>query len=360
MARSVSTLALVLVSLAVACGNSSGLSSARAGSGGAATGGVPAVGGSATGTSGASSSSGGTVAVGANGGGNAGGSNAVGGTSASGGNNASGGTTSTGSGGQLANAGSGGATACGYMNQGHVLNVAADISLCIPPQHCLPETCPPTLGKCVNDECVYDAGYEGLATLPQAWATHYCDLQSGACQGVDQLDPVLTTAQKVATQANLPLCKSSSAGAKCVGIVANPPMMEGNREKYGENWGLGLTEPSGLCYEVSGPGGSALLAVTDRCGGYCKCPSVGVDAYNECGQCKEATDLTPLCECRGDNSCPTEQCDWCAANNHPHFDVDDDTFNHICGDQAIQGSCQLANVKFVPCLAPRTDWPPAL
>jgi hypothetical protein len=281
------------------------------------------------------------------------------GTSAGAASSAGAGGNTTGTAGSTG-AGGAASAACGYKNQGHVLNVAADISLCIPPQTCLPETCPPTLGKCVNDQCVFDAGYQGLATLPEAWATHYCDLQAGACQGVHQFDPVLTTAQALAAKSSLPLCKSSSAGAKCVGIVASPPMMIGNREKFGENWGLGLTEASGLCYEVTGPGGSALLAITDRCGGYCKCPSLGANDFNECGQCKEAADLTPLCECRGTDNCGTQQCDWCAANNHPHFDVDDDTFNHLCGDQSLQGSCQLANVKFVPCLDPRADWPPPL
>jgi hypothetical protein len=257
--------------------------------------------------------------------------------------------------------GAGGAPlACGYKGMGHVLNVSAGISLCIPPQTCLPETCPPTVGSCVNDQCVFKPGYQGLQTLPEAWTTHYCDLQSGACQGVHQLDTVLSTAQAVAKKASLALCKSSAAGAKCVGIVASPPMMVGNREKFGQIWGLGLTEASGLCYEVTGPGGSALLAITDRCGGFCKCPSLGANDFSECGQCKEATDMTPLCECRGDNNCSTQQCDWCAANNHPHFDVDDDAFNHLCGDQALKGSCQLTVAKFVPCADPRADWPPPL
>jgi hypothetical protein len=241
-----------------------------------------------------------------------------------------------------------------------VLAVSADITLCIPPQHCLPETCPPTLGSCVNDQCVFKTGYKGLETLPEAWTTHYCDLQSGACQGVHQLDTVLKTAQTLASKTALPLCKTGAPGSKCVGIVASPPMMVGNREKYKENWGLGLTEASGLCYEVSGPGGSALLAMTDRCGGFCKCPSAGAAEFNECGLCKEAPDLTPLCECRGDGNCAGQQCDWCAANNHAHFDVDDDTFNHLCGEQALKGSCQLSKAKFVPCLEPRADWPPPL
>ena len=279
------------------------------------------------------------------------------------------GISNAGAGGSIASAGasgvsaagaSGAPTACGYQGQGHVLAVSADITLCIPPQHCLPETCPPTLGSCVNDQCVFKAGYKGLETLPEAWTTHYCDLQSGACQGVHQFEPVLKTAQTLASKAALPLCKSGTAGSKCVGIVASPPMMVGNREKYKENWGLGMTEASGLCYEVSGPGGSALLAMTDRCGGFCKCPSAGATEFNECGLCKEAPDLTPLCECRGDGNCAAQQCDWCAANNHPHFDVDDDTFNHLCGEQALKGSCQLSKAKFVPCLEARADWPPPL
>jgi hypothetical protein len=263
--------------------------------------------------------------------------------------------------GSSAAAGAGASVACGYKNQGHVLNVSADISLCIPPQICLPETCPPSVGTCVNDRCVYKDGYQGLATLPEAWATHYCDLEAGTCQGVHQFAPVLDTARALASKNALTLCGASAASAKCVGIVASPPMMIGNREKYKENWGLGLSEASGLCYEVTGPGGSALLAITDRCGGYCKCPASGADEYNECGLCKEAPDLTPLCQCRGPGSCGAGQlCDWCAANNHPHFDLDEDAFNHVCGGEAFKGSCQLSKARFVPCLEPRADWPPPL
>jgi hypothetical protein len=52
-------------------------------------------------------------------------------------------------------------------------------------------------------------------------------------------------------------------------------------------------------------------------------------------------------------------CDWCASNNHPHFDLDDAAFAHVCGDQgAMYGSCQLSKARFVPCLDPHPDWPP--
>ena len=311
------------------------------GSSGAASqaGAAPSAGGAATSTGGASGAAGANTSLGGA---------EVGGMS-------TGGATAPGGAG-----GAGTPVTCGYQGKGRVLEVGPDITLCIPPQTCLPETCPPTLGSCVAGQCVYKAGYQGLATLPEAWTTHYCDLQSGACQGVHQFDTVLQTAQALAAKAALPLCKAGAPGAQCVGIVAAPPMMVGNREKFKENWGLGLTEASGLCYEVSGPGGSALLALTDRCGGYCKCPSAGGAEFNERGLCNEAADMTPLCECRGANNCSTQQCDWCAANNHPHFDVDDDTFNHLCGDQALKGSCQLSKAKFVACLEPRADWPPPL
>ena len=93
----------------------------------------------------------------------------------------------------------------------------------------------------------------------------------------------------------------------------------------------------------------------------------------ECGEClaKGAETVAPNCACVGpvpgshDDCCgpecglPQQQtCDWCASNNHPHFDLDVDTFNWVCGDEAIRGSCQLAVARWVECLEPRDDWPP--
>jgi hypothetical protein len=272
---------------------------------------------------------------------------------------------------------------CGYKNLGSVLEVTSDIVLCLPESTCLPETCPPGLGECVDGKCVFKGAYKGLKTMPEAWVTQYCDLSTGGCSGVSQLEPPPTTADKLASDKNLPLCMSASAGEKCVGIVASPPMMIGNSEiakdpKTGKAlalWGLGLTEASGLCYELTGPGGSALVAVTDRCGGYCKC---GGGAYNECGACVDADDMQVKCPCVGaapplyDACCvrgepilcgpkpaddPLAFCDWCASNNHPHFDLDDATFNHICGSEKDKGSCKLSKAKFVKCREPDPAWP---
>ncbi len=267
-------------------------------------------------------------------------------------------------------------TNCGYEGTGTVLEVTPDIVLCMPETVCAPETCPPDLGTCIGGECVFNAGYEGVATYPEAWATRYCALLSGGCNGVSQLNPPDVTASMVGAAMGYPLCANATGGeAACVGIVASSPMVVGNSEETVDpdtgnlsgEWGLGYTEPSGLCYEVTGPGGTAIVASTDRCGGYCTCNG---SAVQECGPCINAEDMTPNCACVGPvpglfedccgMGCPTldNQCDWCASNNHPHFDLDDATFNWVCGDEAIQGSCQLSVARFVECLEPNEDWPP--
>ena len=50
-------------------------------------------------------------------------------------------------------------------------------------------------------------------------------------------------------------------------------------------------------------------------------------------------------------------CDWCASNNHPHFDLDDKAFSRLCGAESAAGSCKLAGVKPVVCLGTKA-WPP--
>jgi hypothetical protein len=244
----------------------------------------------------------------------------------------------------------------------------------LPPVVCTSETCPPGAGQCTGGRCEFLGGYQGIATLPQAWVTWYCDLSGQGCHGVSQVDFPEVTAQKVAAAMNLPLCTTASAGATCVGVSAAPPMVEGNSQlaidpstgTFVKNWGLGLTEPSGLCYRLTGPSATAIVALTDRCGGYCQCNGSG---FQECGACVSAPDMHPECPCVGTvpgiytNCCgrtcgPTpSSCDWCAANNHPHFDLDIATFNALCGSQANLGSCQLTGVSYFPCMAP-TTWPP--
>jgi hypothetical protein len=133
-------------------------------------------------------------------------------------------------------------------------------------------------------------------------------------------------------------------------------------------WGLGMTAASGLCYRVTGAGGTAVVALTDRCGGYCKCG--GSAKYEECSRCINAADSTTECACVGSapplygaccgaNCGGTGECDWCASNNHPHFDLDNATFRHVCGAAGLKaGSCQLAKVEIVEdCYPARPNWP---
>ncbi len=325
--------------LLLACSNSGGAGNGGAGNGGAGNGGAS--------NGGASNGGAGNGGAGASGGG----------AGASGGG-----------------AGGGGGTGCGRDGRGTSVRLAEGIELCLPPTVCTAETCPPSVADCVSGRCVFRGAYAGLATLPEAWATYYCTLSTGGCHGVTQLDFPEVNAQRIASALGMPLCEGAS-GQRCVGIAASSPMVVGNSQlaidpatsRTVAQWGLGFSEASGLCYEVAGPGGVAVVALTDRCGGYCRCGGSGLQ---ECGPCVSAPDMAPGCACVGPvpgafdaccgRGCATtnQDCDWCASNNHPHFDLDTGTFQHVCGADAVQGSCRLRAVKPVTCLPPAPRWPP--
>ncbi len=273
---------------------------------------------------------------------------------------------------------------CGYQSNGTVLNVADSVRVCVPPLVCnTHETCPPELGTCVDGVCRFIGGYQGLKTLPEAWATWYCTLPDG-CMGVTHFNTPAMTSQIVAQALAIPTCYTDSS-QPCAGIAASSPWMVGNSQlaidpdtgTYVSDWGLGLTEATGLCYAITGPGGSAVVAMTDRCAGYCKEGDVNSNAeYQECGNylVLGAEEVSPNCSCVGsvpnlwDECCgpaylgctmPMEpRCDWCASNNHPHFDLDSHTFNRVCGADAPLGSCRITEVEFLPCIEANPDWPP--
>lgn len=250
----------------------------------------------------------------------------------------------------------------------------------VPPQFCAPENCPNTLGQCTSSTtCSYEGNYKSISTYPTAMATYYCDLKGGGCNGVlGPTIPANDTAVAMAKQINLPLCYSQlKTGEPCVGIAAVPPIMMGNNQlTWSSNpdrtvpaWGSGLSVATGWCYKLTGPSGVAYVAITDRCGGYCNCPSTNT-GIGECGgQCVSSSwppiqDLTPNCQCRGStngiSTCSTQQdCDWCAANDHPHFDLDQNTFNNICGDAGRNaGSCAILGAEPIPnCVPTYSAWP---
>lgn len=262
---------------------------------------------------------------------------------------------------------------CGYNNTGHIQAISTEISLCIPPMICTYENCPPTLGVCQNNTCMYATGYQGLATIPQAWATYYCQLSSGTCQGITQNATPAQTADKLAQIFRTSLCETADANTTCVGIAASSPLLIGNSQiaidpstsQIVSHWGLGLSEAANLCYRITGPHGQAIVALTDRCGGYCSCNT----EVQECGACLNSNTMKPNCPCVGTapplyesccgSACSSvnNQCDWCASNNHPHFDLDTGTFAHVCGPTTSVGSCQLTHIEPLACNL-NVSWPP--
>ena len=260
---------------------------------------------------------------------------------------------------------------------GQSLHITTGIDACMPQTVCTSETCPPQLGSCDGGVCLFNPGYSGVQTIPQAWATYYCDLEIGSCNGVSQFEPPATTASKIAQQFGIPSCaRDGGPSGPCAGIAASSPMVVGNgadavdprTNRPVATWGLGLTEASGICYQITGPSGTAIIALTDRCAGYCKCNGSG---FQECGTCVNAADMAVNCSCIGPIpgvytqccgvGCATteDDCDWCASNNHLHFDLDVNTFNHVCGTTNSNGSCQLSQAQYVPCLSPNPSWPPS-
>ena len=245
---------------------------------------------------------------------------------------------------------------------------------------CRPENCPYTLGTCdtTTNTCTRKNGWKGLQTYPKALATYYCTLSPDGCLGVTYVNTPHTTATTVGTNAKLPLCEGNNNKGSCVGIVATPPLMVGNSQEAIDpgtnqpvkNWGMGLTEASGVCYNLTGPTGrSIVVATTDRCGGYATCQ--GQSSKAEAGPCVNK-DLSPGCPCVGSvgtvypqccglssYGCPSldAACDWCASQNHPHFDLDAAAFNYVCDTAAGAGSCELKAAKPFQCMDP-VAWPP--
>jgi len=80
----------------------------------------------------------------------------------------------------------------------------------------------------------------------------------------------------------------------------------------------------GQCWQLTGPTGTANIQVTDCCAGYPGHAS-----------CLTSTDA---------------QCDWCAANDNQHFDLDYDSFMTVCGSQGVNaGHCQLSSASTISC-----------
>ena len=147
----------------------------------------------------------------------------------------------------------------------------------------------------------------------------------------------------------------------------------------------------GKCWHLINGKTSITVLATDRCGGRCYgkpfiCDKEAAPAATcDCATCIEGkkeyrndtTVSNPTCPCsaveamfsailcllfswqcsclsaqakRSEGLCaPGILCDWCAHDDHPHFDLDMDAFNAICGPQSGQGSCNLTTAVEVRC-----------
>mmetsp|Transcript_6029 Transcript_6029/g.7479 ORF Transcript_6029/g.7479 Transcript_6029/m.7479 type:complete len:278 (-) Transcript_6029:58-891(-) len=238
-------------------------------------------------------------------------------------------------------------------------------AVCIP-NVCDYDTCPQQLGKCSGNyantgNCTYNSGnYSGILSYPYGVSTYYCSLESGGCTGGSCGDPVSNN-----------YVKSWNVD----GIAAVNPLIFGlDQNRNNINWGQSCTKNSNICYYISGPGGSANVMITDRCAGYCrynnnyKC-SLNGNEYLDCGACdlvnQDASQISPGCPCIGTDGnlhteccgpgCPTlsATCDWCSGNNHPHFDLNTEVYNHVCGSDAPKGHCVLN--KILPYICHQTN-----
>jgi len=84
-----------------------------------------------------------------------------------------------------------------------------------------------------------------------------------------------------------------------------------------------------MCYALTGPGGTVHVAVQDGCLGY---PGNQQCCLNsDCSQRSSAA-----------------KCDWCAAEQHPHFDLSKAAFDAL-GCAGGSGACVLESVVPYEC-----------
>ena len=271
----------------------------------------------------------------------------------------------------------------GINPEGQIVKINDGVSVYMPKVSCTPVTCMAEYGgQCQSDgTCKYSTGYKPLLSYPKALATNYCGLEDGGCSGamgdprdfINNLKKCMLAGNSPEKPPNGPIDENTRFG-----VTANPPVMIGDsaesydyitKKQVTQSY-QGSTPYSGMCYDVKGPKGRAILVPYDRCAGYCKagCGVTPGTGNIECGSCLQKPEYKPKpnCPCVGttpldskccgmkDYGCPAVdgQCDWCASQNHPHFDLDNITFNTVCDSSGI-GSCELTTVKPFKCIIPQ-------
>jgi len=240
-------------------------------------------------------------------------------------------------------------------------------------------------GDCINNSsCSCTSGYTGRDcsspssgfpySRPAAAATYFCQLETGGCTGGMCIGGASGDLASF-TSANLPDGIS--------GIAAVNPTLYGSRYFYSSsrraiNQTVGgaysyVGQGCGACFKLTKGTVSVTVTVIDRCAGDCKADASGspCEPYgeyeSECGICQANNQKSvPVCSCYSPNAisyngiCNGKNnviCDWCAGNDHPHFDLDQTTFTKLCQGDAIKGHCDLDSFQSISCSDFKGPWP---
>eukprot|EP01112_Ceratiomyxa_fruticulosa_P014844 TRINITY_DN42_c0_g4_i5.p1 TRINITY_DN42_c0_g4~~TRINITY_DN42_c0_g4_i5.p1 ORF type:complete len:808 (-),score=191.67 TRINITY_DN42_c0_g4_i5:236-2659(-) len=237
-------------------------------------------------------------------------------------------------------------------------------------------------GSCSGGQCVCRDGFTGrdcslppggfTYSRPTATVTYFCTLASGGCA------PGMCIGGGDFTADNLP--------DGIDGICALNPTIYGSRYAYANGqFAIPRTlngqytfvgQSCGTCWRLTKGSVSVTVTVVDRCAGYCRANAAGTcdaNAFNvqesECGNCiNGGHSSVPVCSCYSPNAtnaspkgfCNSNQainCDWCSNNDHPHFDLDDVTYNKLCGADGAAGHCDLDSFQMISCGMFKGPWP---
>jgi len=224
-------------------------------------------------------------------------------------------------------------------------------------------------GLCQNDKCACIDSYSGRdCSIPPNNAfsqyrvkpgtpasTYYCDLATG-CSGGS--------------------CGYGNLNGRLPpgieGIAAVNPSLYGSRVRPGEG---AAGQGCGQCYTLTKGSVSKNIVITDRCAGYCHGTSpflcnAGGSVSTQCVFClapyggPNGVLSPPACSCFNSTYlwgkdgaggyCSTTNlgsylCDWCDANDHPHFDLNREIFEALCPDGLNLGHCLLDSYKPISC-----------
>ena len=282
--------------------------------------------------------------------------------------------------------------------KGKIVKVNDNVNIYVPEVTCTSVTCPKTMGECQPDgTCKWKNGFVPLLQYPHAMSTNYCELETGGCAGSmgDPRNFIAKAREHILSGKSLQPPPNGPVDENTIfGVTAPPPIMVGNSGEgvdtiTGErtkNWGQGMSPYTGIAYDIIGPGGGrAIIFIYDRCAGYCGSSCGDQDPKEnvaECGHCasKQDANVKPGCPCVGtvpglyDDCCGLSNygcsslfnsCDWCASQNHPHFDLDNTTYNNVCKVEGVLdiGSCELKVVTPFQFSNPLElwvgNWPPS-